>query len=234
MNEVVQNLNVISRAKNYNQFLYQLLQPYLQGDVFEIGSGIGNLTIPVLQSQRITSITCLEPEEDCRNILHQKLIQQPTPFEILPGYFPEQAPNHKKFDVIFSYNVLEHIQNDFQAILTSYQLLKPNGILFIYVPACQWIYGPMDAKLCHYRRYSKQNLRQKLRQAKFHILKIRYYNFVGFWGWLITNKIFKNEDPNPKQVVAYDKYIFPIQNKVEKHLEPPFGQNLVAIAQKII
>lgn len=42
-----------------------------------------------------------------------------------------------KFDTIIALNVVEHIENDNEAIQNCYQMLKPNGKLIILVPAFQ-------------------------------------------------------------------------------------------------
>jgi len=71
-----------------------------------------------------------------------------------------------KFDVIFMFEVMEHIQDD-QELLTyiSNNLLKERGALFLSVPAKQKLYSKGDIYYGHLRRYEKKDLRQKLIKA---------------------------------------------------------------------
>src|SRR5258708_31934649 len=64
----------------------------------------------------------------------------------------------RDYDVIISNDVLEHIQNDRQAIQNLANMLKPGGILCVSVPALQWLFGYHDQMLGHYRRYNSRLL----------------------------------------------------------------------------
>lgn len=71
-----------------------------------------------------------------------------------------------KFDAIFMFEVLEHIEDD-QGFLNyvSENLLKEKGSLFISVPARQKLFSRADLYCGHLRRYEKKDLSQKLREA---------------------------------------------------------------------
>ncbi len=55
-------------------------------------------------------------------------------------------------------NVLEHIENDVEALRTFREAIVPGGHVLIFVPAVQAAFGPLDSALGHYRRYSKKQL----------------------------------------------------------------------------
>lgn len=76
-----------------------------------------------------------------------------------------------KFDNIIMLNVLEHIQNDFLAIKNTFKLLNKNGIVYIEVPAHQFLYDDYDKKLFHFRRYSIVDFEKKLIKAGYKIMK---------------------------------------------------------------
>ena len=154
-----------------------------------------------------------------------------TGTRILEGLFPEVIPDNCTFDLIYSFNVLEHIEDDQKALTAAVSLLKKNGILFAYVPAFPLLYGSMDRALRHYRRYTKKGIRDKFLKSGLKILELRYYNFMGFWGWLINNRILNIKEQKSNQVKLFD-HILPLQIKIEKRLEPFVGQNLLIIGKK--
>jgi len=65
-------------------------------------------------------------------------------------YFAEE------FDVIGSFDVLEHIENDRRAIENIYKAIIPGGGAIITVPQHQWLWSTPDETAHHKRRYSKK------------------------------------------------------------------------------
>ena len=59
------------------------------------------------------------------------------------------------FDLVCAFDVIEHVEQDGQAVCALAQLLKPGGVLLTTVPAYPWMYGPHDAAHHHKRRYNK-------------------------------------------------------------------------------
>ena len=136
-------------ADNYLDFLFSLVAPFQHGDILEIGSGRGNITEMTLKNKarQIESLTCIEPDAKCMSALRIMSEKYGTKTCILEGFFPEVIPENRTFDLIYSFNVLEHIEDDQNALNTAVKLLKPDGVLFAYVPACPVLYGSMDRKL---------------------------------------------------------------------------------------
>lgn len=65
-------------------------------------------------------------------------------------------------DLSYSLDVLEHIEDDRQAIRGTYRVLKPRSLLVVYVPAMPCHYSSMDEKVQHFRRYMRKELSNKL------------------------------------------------------------------------
>ncbi len=82
------------------------------------------------------------------------------------------------FDVVVSFDVFEHIQNDLNAVAEVRRVLKPNGKLVVTVPAFPFLFSAHDEHLKHYRRYTKRMLRLLLRS--FSNLKLNYWNATLF------------------------------------------------------
>ncbi len=230
---VRQDQILMSAASNYLRFQFDLLLPYLKGDVLEIGAGIGNMTTQLLkQAARITSLTCIEADPDCYAELARGNFPSRLEKEIIQGYFPDTVPENRLFDLIYHFNVLEHIEDDERTLAACFQLLKPGGIHFIFVPAFQILYGSMDRLLEHHRRYRRKDLIRKLQQSGHRVLQSRYCNPIGFLGWFVNNRILKIREQQSKQIRFFDRYILPAQNRLERRLPMPFGQSLYIVATK--
>ena len=142
----------------------------------------------------------------------------------------------KNFDAVFSSNVLEHIENDQKTLNDIYKKLNKDGLLFLFLPAFQILYSDMDKKVGHFRRYSMQDIKKKLKKAKFQIVYNSYLDSLGFFASLIMKIIGYDEKKgigSPKSLKFYDKYIIPISFFLDKiGLKFFFGKNVVLLAKK--
>ncbi|MEK7169133.1 MAG: class I SAM-dependent methyltransferase [Patescibacteria group bacterium] len=83
----------------------------------------------------------------------------------------------RKFDLVFSFEVLEHIKDDQLAINNVYKLLTDNGTFIFSVPAHMSKWGKMDVLGGHFRRYERNEIIKKLRIAGFEIKRIWTFGF---------------------------------------------------------
>ena len=86
----------------------------------------------------------------------------------------------EKFDIIVASDCLEHLQDDKKAIQNWKELLKINGKMYVFVPAFQSLWSYHDEVNRHYRRYTNKELRDKLTNENFEIIKSSYWNFSLF------------------------------------------------------
>ncbi len=86
-------------------------------------------------------------------------------------------PFKNEFDVIGSFDVLEHIKEDEQVLRQIHQALKPGGIALLSVPQHPWLWSKADDYACHVRRYTRNELHQKMEAAGFRM--IRSTSFVS-------------------------------------------------------
>ena len=80
-----------------------------------------------------------------------------------------RIPFRKCLDVVGAFDVIEHIEDD-EGVLREIQLaLQPGGTLLLTVPQHPWLWSAQDDYAHHVRRYTRQELQQKLRTAGFKV-----------------------------------------------------------------
>ena len=134
------------------------------------------------------------------------------------------------FDSIISSEVLEHLENELKALQTINYVLKPNGVLVLDVPAFSFLYSPHDKKIGHYRRYTKKSICNTIEKAGFTIESCRYWNLMGFFGWLFSFTILK------KDFRAINKNLgnmLGLWLNIESKIPMPFGLTILVKARKI-
>lgn len=222
-------LETISQYLNYNNWIYSMFSNYIKGNVMDIGAGFGNLAS--LYVSKSDSLTLVEPEE--KYYLHlKKQYEDLQKVDVVKCNIEGLAEkSNKKYDAIIMTNVLEHIEGDVEAI----SRLKPiisedDGKLLIFVPAFNMLYSKFDKDIKHYRRYTKKSLASTLNHAGYHIDEIKYFNIVGFFGWLILVKFLNKTPANSSLPNIFDKYFVSKLQKMESIINVPFGQSLYAVA----
>lgn len=218
----------LNEAKNYREALLREFSTALEGQVVEVGAGIGQITEMLLQNRAIKKLVSIEPDAK----FCQRLRATHPQHNLIQGTI-ENLADKGQWNAILNVNVLEHIKEDERELAIYRQTLAPTGgILCLFVPARPEIYAPIDRDFGHFRRYTKPELQQKLERAGFNIIRLRYYNFVGYFAWWLRFCAFKKRGFDLWSVRFFDRIIFPPMHALEtRGWAPPFGQSLLAMAQ---
>ena len=140
------------------------------------------------------------------------------------------------YDVIYTSNVLEHIEDDEFALSELFSALKSGGQLGIYVPAHAFLFTRMDYEVGHVRRYSRSELKKKVLRAGFVIESLSYADSLGFFATLLVKIIGyrgTGDLGSSKSLILYDRFIFPISRLLDQiGIRFIIGKNLILIARK--
>ncbi|MEO5803016.1 MAG: methyltransferase domain-containing protein [Verrucomicrobiota bacterium] len=222
--------DALNEAENYRRALIRDFSEFLRGNVIEVGSGIGQMTELLQKIPAITKLQAVEPDTAFCGEFRKKFRTQ----LLIEGTIDalEQKTN---WDAILSINVLEHIRDDEHELQTYHGFLRQNhGTLNLFVPARQEIYAPLDHDFGHHRRYAKPELKRKLEKAGFEIVRMRYFNFAGYFAWWLNFCFLRRRQFNSNAVKFYDRIIFPAVYKIESSGIPfPIGQSLIAVARVV-
>jgi SAM-dependent methyltransferase len=226
------DLEQMERANNYRRWQFQMIARHIQGAVLEVGGGIGNFTPELARAG--SSVISLEPNADCHRRLVEKTRALPnvSVCNITAEALDDRLGADYAADTVVCMNVLEHIKDDEAAVRTFSKRLKPGGKLVLLVPGVQWLFGDIDRRLGHYRRYSKASARALLEKAGLVPIEIRYFNFIGLWGWFWNARVTKRISQSDTQILVFDKFIVPWLSRLESFVPPPVGQSLLVAARK--
>jgi SAM-dependent methyltransferase len=226
------DLEQMAKAINYRRWQFCMIAPYIKGKVLEIGAGIGNFTPELARCAE--SVISIEPNAFCYRQLVEKSKPLPntTVHNIPAEQLDQKVPTDYLADTVVCMNVLEHLRDDEGAVSLFTRRLKTGGSLVLLIPAIPWLFGEIDRRLGHYRRYSKRSATALIREAGLGILKMRYFNFIGAWGWWWNARISRSTSQNDFQIRVFDRYIVPWQSRLEALVAPCIGQSLLVVARK--
>ncbi len=216
----VDNLEIMDEAINYNAFLLALVTARARSDDIILDfAGTGSLARPL--AAQGCRVSCVEPDPDLRlRLVRAGLAVHAGLDEIQP----------ESIDFIYTVNVLEHIHDDNATIAALRARLKIGGRLLIYVPAFPLLYTSMDRKVGHVRRYRHGQLREGLRAAGLQVEHISYRDCLGFFAALVFKLIGNDSGTlNRRALVAYDRYVFPLSQRLDRWGGMWFGKNLLVV-----
>jgi SAM-dependent methyltransferase len=226
--ELADTLETLEGTENYTRWILELLEPHLGSKVVEVGAGHGTITEGLAHRHR--QVTATDVSERCVAILQDRFAGQPN-VEVLAGSI-EVASTRGPYDTAVLINVLEHIQDDRQALRQLVSLLEPGGRLVLWLPAFDFLYSEFDRKIGHYRRYRIRDIRDKLCDAGLEPTDIRYVNPVGAVGWFLIARVLRRDPVTGRLTRVFDKYLVPLLKMLERRVRPPFGQSVFAVAAR--
>jgi SAM-dependent methyltransferase len=219
-------LEVLEGAHRYNKWIFDLISKDLKDPMLEVGAGTGNISELLITKG---DLTATDNEKAFVDGLQNKFGDRLNAkvFDIT------KKPNGEftnKFNTAVAINVLEHIENDVEAMENIRSTLANNGKFIILVPAKKFAFTSLDKQVGHFRRYEKEELKRKLEDAGFKVSSIRFFNPVGLFSWIVREYISKDKTQlSPIQVKLFDA-IVPALKGIEKVISMPVGISLIAVA----
>jgi len=215
--------------KFYNSIIVKLVSRKIKNKkkVLEFGAGIGALATLYYHQNKVMP-ECVEIDKSLRTILTNRNLKV---YKFI---------GTKKYNAIYSSNVLEHIKNDIEILKTLHSSLNKNGLLVLYLPAFNCLFSELDRTVGHYRRYEKKDIVSKLLNANFKIIDFHYVDSLGFFASFFIKFLgYKRNGINclasASSYKIYDSYIFPLSFILDQiGLKYLFGKNLLVVAKKSI
>ncbi|RJR26594.1 class I SAM-dependent methyltransferase [candidate division WWE3 bacterium] len=206
-------------------------------NILEVGCGTGNLTQSLQKYGNVKGFD-ISPHavEYCRNKGLENIHLQDI--SVL-----DHTPYSNQFDLILALDVLEHIQDDLNVMQKVREMLNPDGLFFINVPAHKFLWSEHDEALEHKRRYHSVELKKKLIDSGFEIVSKSYFVSITSPGIILYrfwNNIFgRSAYPKTSYVILPDymndlmvKTLI-LETKILLKTGLPFGVTLNIIAKKI-
>lgn len=226
-------LDSLADAVRYQHWIVEQFAPFIRGRVLEVGAGIG--TMADYWIRLADEVHLVEPARNLFSVLQERYsgVSSVRLYpDVLDRVIDETGASLQgSFDAVIMVNVLEHIRDDAQLMTSLTTLLKPGGHLLVFVPAMPALYGSLDRRFGHYRRYTKSSLSKLISLAHFHAVKLYYFDILGVAPWWLVNCVIGAKSLNRSGALFYDRYVVPLGRTLEKWFKPPVGKNLVLIAR---
>ncbi|HEV7527583.1 MAG TPA: class I SAM-dependent methyltransferase [Solirubrobacteraceae bacterium] len=136
--------------------------------ILDAGCGSGRNMVEFARHGTVTGIelshtsVCLAREREAGEVVEGSVLDMP---------FEPDA-----FELAASLDVIEHLQDDLQALRELRRVVAPGGTLLVTVPAYQWLWSGHDEINHHHRRYTRRSLQRVGEQAGWQQVRTTYFN----------------------------------------------------------
>jgi SAM-dependent methyltransferase len=197
--------------------------------ILEIGCGTGH-NLQMLE--RFGRADGIEIDPAARAVAEARL-GRPIGGAPLPGL---DGVEEGAYDLVAILDVLEHVDEDREALRSIGRRLKPDGRILVTVPAHPWMWSAHDEVNHHKRRYTRRTFRAAVGEAGLRVELLSWFNSLLFplaaaarLAGRVTGKEDSDDKLPPGPVNALFEAIFGLERYAVGRVPLPPGVSLVAI-----
>jgi 2-polyprenyl-3-methyl-5-hydroxy-6-metoxy-1,4-benzoquinol methylase len=144
---------------------YQFSFPYLEGRVldFACGTGYGSMMMAKARKKYIDEIVAIDIDtktiEYATKHYNHPLINYSV-HNVVDSLLPQKLG---QFDVIVSFETIEHVEDEKQFLANIYEMLKPNGTLILSTPFGQGRGNPCGSPF-HIHQFTKDEFQELFKE----------------------------------------------------------------------
>ena len=214
--------------RRYKAYQLELVSPWFGDSLLEVGAGLGEFAAQVggLRRHVVTDLDAGAVAAMGRRFADRPEVEARV--LDLAGDLEEQVGD--PVATVLAINVLEHIEDDAEALRRMAALTEPGGHVVIWVPGYMQLYGEFDRAVGHVRRYTPATLRDAFTRAGLAPVEVKPVNLLGGVAWWLTVRRGGVGKQKPGLVRVYDRFVVPTTRFVERRVTPPFGQSVLGVA----
>jgi SAM-dependent methyltransferase len=136
--------------------------------ILDAGCGSGRNMVELARHGTVTGI---ELSQASAGLARARGVGEVIEGSVLDMPFPSDS-----FDLAVSLDVIEHLEQDLDALRELRRTVAPGGSLMVTVPAYQWLWSGHDEINHHHRRYTRRSLQRAAEEAGWEQVRTTYFN----------------------------------------------------------
>lgn len=203
------------------------------GPIFDLGCGVG-ANLPMLQE--FGQVIGVDASPIAVQSCHDRGFGSVRRADLdQPGGLGEPG----QASVVVLADVIEHLDDEGPCLRAAHELLAPDGLLLVTVPAYRALWGPSDEVAGHRRRYARSSLRRVI-EPLFRVTHLGHFNTLLFplvaAGRVVERALGRAGDEAaelpPAPINAALREIFALEALVAPVAPLPWGVSLLCVARR--
>jgi SAM-dependent methyltransferase len=223
----------VGRRKLFSRVI-QTLAVGAQQPVLDVGTSAGT-SLRMLRELGFSDVTGLDFSEEAIRFCAEKGLGTVRLGDVTDMPFPAEA-----FSLVLATDIIEHVDDDLQALREIARVLRPGHNALITVPAFPALWGLQDTVSQHKRRYRMQPLLARIREAGLEPRQHFHFNYLlcgPIWAARQVLKHVKHgyqseSDVNGQVANRVLTAIFDFDIRTSPRLSLPFGVSILVVAHK--
>lgn len=212
-----------------------------QRRLFDIGCGSGGL-LEFLSATGIAVAGACDAYEESLDLVRRRM---DVPLLVVDeGRLP---PLGSGYELLGMFDVLEHLDDDAGTLRFLASVLRPGGVLVLTVPAHPVLFDEMDEIAHHRRRYTRAELRERLRLAGLEVRVLSHFMSPLLPLLMLTRGIgrrwpgLRGRGALERRLVEFRvvavvnlvmRWVLWLERRVMRLVSLPFGSSIVAVATR--
>ncbi|MHB8780429.1 MAG: class I SAM-dependent methyltransferase [Candidatus Geothermincolia bacterium] len=202
--------------------------------ILDVGCGTGGNLVFLESYGRVEG--CDASEEAIR-FCHQRGFNEAFQSSIYE--LPEQDAT---YDLVTSFDVIEHLRLDLPAFQELARVTRPGGHVLVTLPASRGLYSSFDCIAGHLRRYLNGEVEELLRRSGLEPVRVSRYCslmhpvtlYYRWLGTLVGGPSRHSDGMEPRFQGTHELMValFKIEDRLLRRWDLPFGSSLFALARK--
>lgn len=191
--------------------------------LLDVGCGTGGLSVALGTHYRVEAV---DPSEEAVAIARARGVRATA--------VGLDAPLPSGSDVVCAFDVLEHVEDDLALAERLVRAVRPPGTVVVTVPAFEALWGPMDERAGHRRRYRRRGLEAVMTRAGVRPLHSGYFNALLFPAMALGRlagfpRRGRELEPPPPAVNAALRAVFTAEASVAARVALPIGGSVLFV-----
>ncbi len=161
-----------ARRRIFLHLLDRLVPAGSRWRVLDLGCGAGNL---LRRLGRYGQVVGIEPSRALAGLARER-----AAVPVLRGSALGIPLADASLDLVCLFDTLEHIEAEAEALREVRRIVRPEGLVFVSVPAYEFLWTNNDQVAHHRRRYTRRRLRRSLEGAGLEPVRLTYFNSLLF------------------------------------------------------
>jgi glycosyltransferase involved in cell wall biosynthesis len=215
-------LNNLTGTPQYVNWVVSEIRPFLGDTVLELGAGIGTLS-GRLMGRRLRYVA-VERDPLYLHALQNRFLKTPA-VEVT------NAPDSNgQFDTVLCLNQIEYADDPAAEVERAAACVKPGGALVVLAPQGRSLFGSVDRKMGHKRRFSRGELESLIGQAGLRVERTKHLNKISTPVWWISSRVLRAKTLRKPFLKIFDKTVW-LWRRLNRAL-PWNGLSLIVVARR--
>lgn len=202
--------------------------------ILDIGTSTGT-NLRMLRELGFTNVTGLDASDEAIRFCREKGLGFVQKGDVTALPFADAS-----FDLVLATDIIEHVDDDAQALKEIRRVARPGGFVLITVPAFRSLWGTQDDVAHHKRRYRKPELTGRIAQAGLSAQRVYHFNFLLFVPIWLARQIIRmarislasENDVNAPGLNGVLTAVFEVDCRLSAVIRPPFGVSILTLAER--